>query len=58
MSDLPQYHVVGFTGHRQLRNSGEVAGAIARELAVLREAAPGEWIALSSAAVGSDTRFY
>jgi hypothetical protein len=57
MSDLPQYHVVGFTGHRQLRNSGEVAGAIARELAVLREAAPGEWIALSSAAVGSDTLF-
>ena len=54
---LPQFHVVGFTGHRRLENGADVAAAIGRELAALRQAAPGEWIALSSAAAGSDALF-
>ncbi len=57
MADLPQFNVVGFTGHRRLENGAEVAAALARELSALRQAAPGEWIALSSAATGSDTLF-
>jgi len=54
---LPQFHVVGFTGHRRLEDGPGVAGAIRDALAALRREAPGEWIALSSAAAGSDALF-
>jgi hypothetical protein len=54
---LPQFHVVGFTGHRRLENSPGVAAAIREAIAGLQREAPGEWIGLSSAAAGSDTLF-
>jgi hypothetical protein len=56
-SQLPQFHVVGFSGHRVLENSDGVARAIAAELEALRRDASGEWIALSSVAEGSDQVF-
>jgi hypothetical protein len=54
---LPQFHVIGFTGHRRLEDGPGVAGAIREAIALLRREAPGEWIALSSAAAGSDILF-
>ena len=56
-SILPLFHVVGFSGHRQLDNPAGVARAITESLEELRRAAAGEWIALSSVAVGSDQLF-
>ena len=52
-SQLPLFHVVGFTGHRQLGDAAGVAKAITAELEELRRVAPGEWIALSSVAAGA-----
>jgi hypothetical protein len=60
MSDvhvLPVFHVVGFSGHRQLENAEGIAAAITRELEALKQEAPGEWIALSSVAEGGDQLF-
>jgi SMODS and SLOG-associating 2TM effector domain 1 len=54
---LPQFHVVGFTGHRQLADWDKARACIAEALAVLRREAPGEWIGVSSAAAGSDLVF-
>jgi len=54
---LPHFHVVGFTGHRQLENAPGTAGAIRDAIAGLKRECPGEWIGLSSAAAGSDTLF-
>jgi len=54
---LPLFHVVGFTGHRQLVNPAEAANAIREALETLRSEIPGEWIALSSIADGSDQLF-
>jgi hypothetical protein len=54
---LPQFHVVGFTGHRHLADSAGSAKAIRGALDVLRREVPGEWIALSSIARGSDQLF-
>lgn len=56
-SQLPLFHVVGFTGHRQLADPVGVTKAMAAVLADLRRDAPGEWIALSSAAAGADLIF-
>jgi hypothetical protein len=56
-SQLPLFHVVGFTGHRQLADPAGVAQAVTGILAELRQAAAGEWIALSSAAAGADLIF-
>lgn len=56
-SALPFFHVVGFTGHRQLADSAGVARAITGVLEQLRREASGEWIALSSLAIGSDMIF-
>ena len=56
-SQLPFFHVVGFSGHRQLADPAGVARAIAAILAELRRESPGEWIALSSAAAGADLLF-
>ena len=54
---LPEFHVVGFSGHRHLSDLNGTAGAIRGALASLRERVPGEWIALSSIAQGGDQLF-
>jgi hypothetical protein len=54
---LPQFHVVGFTGHRHLTDPAGAAAAIRGALDALRREVPGEWIALSSIAGGSDQLF-
>lgn len=54
---LPQFHVVGFTGHRRLDDQAAAAASLAAALAELKRLAPGEWIAVSSAAAGSDLLF-
>ena len=56
-SQLPIFHVVGFTGHRNLSDPAGVAAALAAALEKLRGESPGEWIALSSAAAGADLIF-
>lgn len=54
---LPQFHMVGFTGHRHLTDPAGAAAAIRGALDALRREVPGEWIALSSIAGGSDQLF-
>jgi hypothetical protein len=54
---LPNFHVVGFTGHRHLKDADAAARAIRDALEDLRREVPGEWIALSSIAGGSDQLF-
>lgn len=54
---LPQFHVVGFTGHRHLADPVGASRAIRGALDALRQEIPGEWIALSSIAGGSDQLF-
>ncbi len=54
---LPQFHVVGFTGHRHLTDPAGAARAIRGALDALRSEGPGEWIALSSIAGGGDQLF-
>ena len=56
-SHLPQFHVVGFTGHRQLTDAPRSKSFLAAALDALEQQASGEWIGLSSAAVGSDVLF-
>ena len=56
-SHLPLFHVVGFSGHRHLKNPAGAAGAITMVLEALRREAAGEWIALSSVAEGGDQLF-
>ena len=56
-SQLPLFHVVGFSGHRQLADTNGVASAIRTALESLRSESPGEWIALASAAAGADLLF-
>jgi hypothetical protein len=58
MSDqLPIFHVVGFTGHRQLKDEAGVERAMREILSGLRREPGVEWLALSSVAAGSDTLF-
>jgi hypothetical protein len=54
---LPQFNVVGFTGHRHLTDPAGAARAIRGALDALRREIPGEWIALSSIAGGGDQLF-
>lgn len=54
---LPLFNVVGFTGHRQLASEADAAIAIREALQSLQNEIPGEWIALSSIADGSDQLF-
>jgi SMODS and SLOG-associating 2TM effector domain 1 len=54
---LPEFHVVGFSGHRHLADPIGAAKAIHGALASLRQEVPGEWIALSSIAHGGDQLF-
>jgi uncharacterized membrane protein YbaN (DUF454 family) len=56
-SQLPLFHVVGFSGHRQLSDPAGVTRSITATLEEMRREAPGEWIALSSAAAGADLIF-
>lgn len=56
-TQLPQFHVVGFTGHRQLADSAIAGRCIAEAITSLREGSPEEWLATSSAAAGSDLLF-
>ncbi len=54
---LPLFHMVGFTGHRQLDDPDGASQAIREALGALLREVPGEWIALSSVARGSDQLF-
>ena len=54
---LPLFHVVGFTGHRNLTDESRVALAIRSELDWLAREHPAQWIAGSSIASGADTLF-
>lgn len=54
---LPLFHVVGFTGHRQLADTDGTAQALTTILTELQRESPGEWIALSSVAAGADQIF-
>ncbi len=54
---LPQFHVVGFTGHRHLEDPAGAASAIRGALESVQGEIPGEWIALSSIAGGGDQLF-
>lgn len=56
-SELPLFHVVGFTGHRQLADGAKAERYVRGALETLRGEAAGEWIGLSSAAAGSDLLF-
>jgi hypothetical protein len=56
-TQLPLFHVVGFSGHRQIEREIETAAAVQAVLEALRAEGPGEWIALSSVAAGGDTLF-
>lgn len=56
-SQLPLFHVVGFSGHRSLTDPAATATAIRQALGSLQKEAAGEWIALSSVAAGSDQLF-
>jgi hypothetical protein len=54
---LPQFHAVGFSGHRHLADPAGTARAIGDALDALRAQVPGEWIAFSSIARGGDQLF-
>ncbi|MBL9205284.1 MAG: hypothetical protein JNN01_09380 [Opitutaceae bacterium] len=54
---LPLFHVVGFTGHRNLANPALIAASLESALRSLKEDGTGEWIALSSIAAGGDVLF-
>ena len=56
-SHLPQYHVVGFTGHRLLADPQRAGACLDAAIAALQSEAEGEWIGVSSAALGSDLLF-
>jgi hypothetical protein len=56
-SHLPQFHVVGFSGHRQLADPAKADACLTQALVALAAQAPGEWIGISSAALGSDLLF-
>ena len=56
-AELPLFHVVGFTGHRQMMDAPGVAGAIRSALTQLAQEVKSNWVALSSVAAGSDQVF-
>jgi hypothetical protein len=57
VSAIPIFHVVGFTGHRQISDPAAAAHAITAALKSLQAEGAGEWIGLSSIATGSDQLF-
>ncbi|HEY1794374.1 MAG TPA: hypothetical protein VGG34_15775 [Opitutaceae bacterium] len=56
-SKIPQFHIAGFSGHRQIADPGALGKALASEIRGLGTLASGEWIALSSVAEGGDQAF-
>lgn len=56
-SQLPLFHVIGFSGHRQLADSAAAANALRAALLELTHELKGNWVALSSVAAGSDQLF-
>lgn len=56
-SQLPLFHVVGFTGHRRIASPVKADKLIGEALATLHREGTGEWIGVSSAAAGSDVVF-
>jgi len=56
-SQLPLFHIVGFTGHRQVAQPALIAEAIAEALQFIQQHSSGEWVALASVAQGSDQLF-
>ncbi len=56
-STLPLFHVVGFTGHRQLKDAAHAGAWLQQAMETLRNEGTGEWIGVSSAAAGSDLLF-
>lgn len=56
-SHLPQFHVVGFTGHRHLADPARARACLGEALDMLAQQAAGEWICVSSVALGSDVLF-
>jgi hypothetical protein len=56
-SEIPLFHVVGFSGHRQVSDYPGISGAIAEALGGLRSQVRGEWLGLSSVAEGGDQLF-
>lgn len=54
---LPVFHVVGFTGHRQLRQPEAIERVLRETLEGLRRERGVEWLALSSLAEGADMIF-
>jgi hypothetical protein len=56
-SELPPVWVVGFTGHRHLRNPVTVGTIIREQLETLGKEIPGELVGYASVAIGGDTLF-
>lgn len=54
---LPVFHVIGFTGHRQIEDAPAVERVLRQEMEKLRAERGVEWMALSSIAEGSDVLF-
>lgn len=55
-SQLPLFHIVGFTGHRHVESPELIARALDSALEWLQQT-PGEWVALASVAEGCDQLF-
>ncbi len=56
-NSLPEFYVVGFTGHRMVPDSALLLASLDRALDEILQLADGEWLAVSSAAVGGDLLF-
>ena len=56
-SEIPLFHVVGFSGHRQIADPQRLGMAIRSALESLRGQSHGEWLGLSSVAEGGDQVF-
>lgn len=56
-SQLPLFHIVGFTGHRLVESPALIAAALGDAIDLLQQQTPGEWVALASVAQGSDQLF-
>jgi len=56
-SQIPVFHVVGFSGHRQVADMPGVGRAIKQALSDLKAHGTGEWLGLSSVAEGGDQIF-
>jgi hypothetical protein len=54
---MPPIWVVGFAGHRHLRNSEKMSEVIGALLGSLRAEIPGQLVGYSSVAIGADTLF-